>query len=140
MRMLAMIGLFMLGWTAAASVSAQELGDFPWGASPREISAETGAIPDSQGSGTLIRRETTLGENAIVTYRFTSGGLSAVGIQWDSNRFAEVEQALDAKYPPRRCDIDAGTCQWASTTSEIRLISDRSLGLTLLVYSEKPRD
>lgn len=138
MRRIAIVGLIVAGW-AAASLSAQQPSNYPWGASPREIAAQTGAVPDSQGSGTLVKSEMILGQTASVTYRFGSGGLSAVGIQWDSDRFLDVKKALDARYPPGRCDAGTSRCEWMTSTSRIRLIEDTPLGLTLLVYSEKGR-
>lgn len=122
---------------AATAAFADTLGGYQWGASPAAIISQTGAVPSSGGTGTLVKRETVLGREAYVTYQFAGNGLSAVGIQWDAEIFSFVRKTLDGQYGTGRCRTDEKNCTWTSPRSTIRLVETPSLGVTLLVFSKR---
>lgn len=132
---LATLTLICSGLIAAAGY-ADTLGDYQWGASAATIIAQTGAAPDSRGTGTLVKREVVLGHEAYVTYQFDSEGLSAVGMQWDENMFAAVKKILDLDYGHPRCAVAEKSCRWTSEKSTVRLVETPALGVTLLVFSK----
>lgn len=135
-RRLATLTLICSGLVAVAGVS-ETLGDYQWGATPGTIIAQTGAVPDSRGAGTLVKRETILGREAYVTYQFDDNGLSTVGIQWDEEIFSVVKQVLDRDYGSAQCATGEKNCRWTSAQSTVRLVETPALGVTLLVFSKR---
>lgn len=133
---LAVLTLLWVGLAAAAAY-AGTFGSFQWGASAATIARQTGAVPQSGGSGYLVKRESILGHDAYVTYEFDSAGLSAVGIQWDALVFRLVKKELDAEYGLSPCANTAKGCAWTASRSTIRLVETRSLGVTLLVFTKR---
>lgn len=121
----------------APVLNAQSLGSYPWGSSPREVARQTGAVPDAQGRGTLVKRESVLGHEAYLAYRFSAGGLSAVGIQWDSDLFNEIKKVLSIDHPNARCSADRHSCRWETPKTTLRLVEDPGARVTLLVVSPR---
>lgn len=134
---LAALTLLWMGLAAAAAY-AGTFGSYHWGASAATITRETGAMPQSGGRGDLVRRESILGREAYVTYKFDGAGLAAVGIQWDELVFPLVKKALDTQFGKSPCTNVEKGCTWISSRSTIRLVETRSLGVTLLVFMKRP--
>lgn len=124
----------------AWSLWAQEVGDYPWGASPSVVAGQTGAEPDVQGSGALVKGEQVFGREATVSYQFNSNRLSSVGIQWDQDLFTDIANRLSARFPNQPCTPSGESCTWKTATETIHLLVDSSLGVTFLVFTYRQPD